>query len=57
LKLADLPIRSRTGAGVDPRGSHRVNFVEIIFARRIQAALPLTPGSEAAGTVEELGPG
>jgi NADPH2:quinone reductase len=35
-----------------------VNFVEIYFRKGVyKAALPLTPGSEAAGTVEELGPG
>ncbi|MGB0064021.1 MAG: quinone oxidoreductase [Terracidiphilus sp.] len=35
-----------------------VNFIEIYFRKGIyKAALPMTPGSEAAGTVEELGPG
>jgi NADPH2:quinone reductase len=35
-----------------------VNFIEIYFRKgTYKAALPLTPGSEAAGTVEELGPG
>jgi NADPH2:quinone reductase len=35
-----------------------VNFIEIYFRKGVyKAALPLTPGSEAAGTVEELGPG
>ena len=47
-----------TGPGADPRGSHGVNFIEIYFRKGVyKAALPLTPGSEAAGTVEELGPG
>jgi NADPH2:quinone reductase len=35
-----------------------VNFIEIYFRKgTYKAALPLVPGSEAAGTVEELGPG
>jgi NADPH2:quinone reductase len=59
LKLADLPI-PQPGPGqvlirVEAIG---VNFVEIYFRKgTYKAALPLTPGSEAAGTVEELGPG
>jgi len=59
LKLADLPI-PEPGPGqvlirVEAIG---VNFIEIYFRKgTYKAALPLTPGSEAAGTVEELGPG
>ena len=35
-----------------------VDFIEVYFRKGVyKAALPLTPGSEAAGTVEELGPG
>jgi NADPH2:quinone reductase len=35
-----------------------VNFIEIYFRKgTYKASLPLVPGSEAAGTVEELGPG
>jgi NADPH2:quinone reductase len=35
-----------------------VNFIEVYFRKGVyKAALPMTPGSEAAGTVEELGPG
>jgi NADPH2:quinone reductase len=35
-----------------------VNFIEVYFRNGVyKAALPLTLGSEAAGTVEELGPG
>jgi NADPH2:quinone reductase len=35
-----------------------VNFIEIYFRKGVyKAALPMTPGSEAAGTVEKLGPG
>jgi NADPH2:quinone reductase len=59
LKLVDLPI-PEPGPGqvlirVEATG---VNFIEIYFRKGVySAALPLTPGSEAAGTVEELGPG
>lgn len=35
-----------------------VNFIEIYFRKgQYKTALPMIPGSEAAGTVEELGPG
>jgi NADPH2:quinone reductase len=35
-----------------------VNFIEIYFRKGVyKSALPLIPGSEAASTVEELGPG
>lgn len=35
-----------------------VNFIEIYFRKGVyKTTLPLTPGSEAAGTVEKLGPG
>ena len=59
LKLADLPI-PQPGPGqvlirVEATG---VNFIEIYFRKgTYKASLPLAPGSEAAGTVEELGPG
>ncbi len=59
LTLAELPI-PQPGPGqvlirVEAVG---VNFVEIYFRKGVyKASLPLTPGSEAAGTVEELGPG
>ncbi len=59
LKLAELPIPP-PGPGqvlirVEAVG---VNFIEIYFRKgTYKAALPFTPGSEAAGTVEELGPG
>jgi NADPH2:quinone reductase len=59
LKLAELPI-PQPGPGqvlirVEATG---VNFIEIYFRKgTYKAALPLVPGSEAAGTVEELGPG
>ena len=59
LQLAELPI-PRPGPGqvlirVEAVG---VNFIEIYFRKgQYKASFPLTPGSEAAGTVEELGPG
>jgi len=59
LKLVELPI-PQPGPGqvlirVEAVG---VNFIEIYFRKgTYRAALPITPGSEAAGTVEELGPG
>jgi len=59
LKLADLPI-PEPGPGqvlirVEATG---VNFIEVYFRKGVyKASLPLIPGSEAAGTVEELGPG
>ena len=59
LKLAELPI-PQPGPGqvlirVEAVG---VNFIEIYFRKgTYKAALPFTPGREAAGTVEELGPG
>jgi NADPH2:quinone reductase len=59
LKLAELPI-PQPGPGqvlirVEAIG---VNFIEVYFRKgTYKAALPLVPGSEAAGTVEELGPG
>ena len=59
LQLAELPI-PEPGAGqvlmrVEAVG---VNFIEIYFRKgTYKATLPLTLGSEAAGTVEKLGPG
>jgi NADPH2:quinone reductase len=59
LQLAELPI-PQPGPGqvlirVEAIG---INFIEIYFRTGVyKASFPLTPGSEAAGTVEELGPG
>ena len=59
LRLVDLPI-PEPGPGqvlirVEAIG---VNFIEIYFRKGVyKTALPTIPGSEAAGTVEELGPG
>jgi NADPH2:quinone reductase len=59
LELVELPI-PEPGPGqvlirVEAVG---MNFIEIYFRKgQYKATLPLIPGSEAAGTVEELGPG
>src|ERR1700678_4180413 len=59
LRLIELPI-PEPGPGqvlirIEATG---VNFIEIYFRKGVyKASLPLVPGSEAAGTVEELGPG
>ena len=59
MKLAELPI-PQPGPGqvlirVEAVG---VNFIEIYFRKGVyKSPLPFTPGSEACGTVEELGPG
>ncbi len=59
MQLAELPI-PEPGPGqvlirVEAVG---VNFIEIYFRKGVyKATLPLIPGSEAAGTVEKLGPG
>jgi NADPH2:quinone reductase len=59
LKLADLPI-PEPGPGqvlirIEATG---VNFIEVYFRKGVyKTSLPFIPGSEAAGTVEELGPG
>jgi NADPH:quinone reductase len=59
LQVAELPI-PEPGPGqvlirIEAVG---VNFIEIYFRKGIyKATLPLIPGSEAAGTVEKLGPG
>jgi NADPH2:quinone reductase len=59
LELAELPI-PEPGPGqvlirVEATG---VNFIEIYFRKGVyKSSLPLVPGTEAAGTVEELGPG
>ena len=59
LQLADLPIPV-PGPGqvlirVEAVG---VNFIEIYFRKgQYKATMPLVPGSEASGTIEELGSG
>jgi NADPH:quinone reductase len=59
LQLVDLPI-PEPGPGqvlvrIEATG---VNFIEIYFRKGVyKTAFPMVPGSEGAGTVEELGPG
>jgi len=59
LQIVDLPI-PQPGPGqvllrIEATG---VNFIEIYFRKGVyKTPLPIVPGSEAAGTVEELGPG
>jgi NADPH2:quinone reductase len=59
LQLTELPIPA-PGPGqvlirVEAIG---INFIDIYFRKgQYKATMPLIPGSEAAGTVEELGPG
>ncbi len=59
LELTDLPI-PQPGPGqvllrIEAIG---VNFIEAYFRRgQYKATLPMTPGSEASGVIEELGPG
>ena len=59
LELVELPIPVPGPGQVLLRiEAIGVNFIEIYFRKgTYKAALPLTPGSEAAGTVEELGTG
>ena len=59
LQLAELPIPEPGPGQVLIRlEAIGVNFVEIYFRKGVyKSSLPLVPGSEAAGTVEELGPG
>ena len=59
LELAELPIPVPGPGQVLIRiEAIGVNFIEIYFRKgTYKAALPLTPGSEAAGTIEELGTG
>jgi NADPH2:quinone reductase len=59
LQLADLPIPEPGPGQVLVRlEATGVNFIEVYFRKGVyKASLPITPGSEGAGTVEELGPG
>ncbi len=59
LELAELPIPVPGPGQVLIRiEAIGVNFIEIYFRKgTYKAALPLVPGSEAAGTIEELGSG
>src|SRR5580704_121690 len=59
LELVELPIPQPGPGQVLIRvEATEVNFIEIYFRKGVyKSALPLVLGSEAAGTVEELGPG
>jgi NADPH:quinone reductase and related Zn-dependent oxidoreductases len=59
LELVDLPIPIPGPGQVLIRvESVGLNFIEIYFRKgQYKTALPMVPGSEASGTVEELGPG
>jgi NADPH:quinone reductase len=59
LQLVDLSIPAPGPGQVLMRvETIGVNFIDIYFRKgQYKAALPLVPGSEAAGTIEELGPG
>ena len=59
LQVADLPIPEPGQCQILIRiEAIGVNFIEIYFRKGLyKASLPLIPGSEAAGTVETLGPG
>ena len=59
LEIAELPIpHPGPGQALLRIEAIGVNFIEAYFRRgQYKATLPLTPGSEAAGVIEELGPG
>lgn len=59
LRLAELPIPTPGPGQVLIRTEAiGINFIEIYFRKGVyKSPLPFTPGSEACGTVEELGPG
>lgn len=59
LRLADLPIPvPGPGEVLIRTEAIGVNFIEIYFRKGVyKAVMPYTPGSEACGTVEELGSG
>lgn len=59
LQLVELPIPAPGPGQVLIRvESVGLNFIEIYFRKgQYKTAFPFVPGSEAAGTVEELGPG
>ena len=59
LELVELPIPTPgPGQALIRVEAIGVNFIEMYFRKgQYKASFPLVPGSEAAGTVEELGPG
>ena len=59
MQLVELPIPEPGPGQVLIRlEAIGVNFIEIYFRKGVyKTSMPMVPGSEAAGTVEELGPG
>src|ERR1700759_734483 len=59
LQLVELPIPAPGPGQVLVRvEAIGMNFIELYFRKgQYKTTLPMTPGSEAAGTVEECGPG
>jgi NADPH2:quinone reductase len=59
LQMAELPVpQPGPGQVLIRTEAVGVNFIDIYFRKGVyKTTLPLTPGSEAAGSVEELGPG
>ena len=59
LQLVDVPTpKPAPGQALVKIAASGVNFIDIYFRTGLyKADLPLTPGSEAAGTVEEVGDG
>jgi len=59
MKLADAPTPSpAAGQALVKIAAAGVNFIDVYFRSGLyKADLPFTPGSEASGTVESVGPG
>ena len=59
LKIAEVPVPvPKAGEALIRIAAAGVNFIDVYFRVGLyKAELPLTPGSEAAGTVESVGPG
>ncbi len=59
LRLEEIPVpRPKEGEALVAVEAIGLNFIEVYVRRGwYKAALPLTPGSECAGTVREVGPG
>lgn len=58
LRLEDSPVpKPKEGEALVAVEAAGLNFIEVYFRRGwYKAALPFTPGSECAGTVQEVGP-
>ena len=59
LKLTDAPIPTPgPGEALIKIAAAGVNFIDVYFRMGLyKAEMPFTPGNEAAGTVEAIGPG